>query len=72
MGLLDRSNELVSEPKLMTPVVGDRKIHDFIPAQKIEMKPLFKTPVPSDACQLPIASGYTGSNAKSYGQAEGR
>jgi hypothetical protein len=36
MGLPDRSDELLSEPKLMTPVFGDRKLYDFIPAQKIE------------------------------------
>ena len=35
LGLLDRSEELVSESRLMTPVVGDRKIYDFIPSQKI-------------------------------------
>jgi hypothetical protein len=29
--LLDRSAKLVSESRLMTPVLGDRKIYDFIP-----------------------------------------
>jgi hypothetical protein len=39
MGLLDRSGELVSESRLVTPVFGDRKLYDFVPAQKMEMGP---------------------------------